>query len=129
MSNPLFENAEKFADRILDMCDYLLEQQEESKYGQQRKHVRYSTRVIVEQITRSGTSIGANISEGQGVQSKADLTAKFSISFKEANETYYWLRRMKNHKIINETMYESLNNDLQEILRLLTSSLNTLKNK
>lgn len=120
--NALYDKAADFADRILDMCDYLLEQMDG------RKRVRYSVEVCVKQVTRSGTSIAANIAEGKGAQSKADLTSKLSIAIKEAFETECWLERLRNRKVLTTEEYNSINGDLGEILRLLVSSLNTLKN-
>ncbi len=56
--------------------------------------------VLSRQILKSGTSIGANIEEAQGAHSKRDFIAKVQISLKEARETHYWLRLMRdyNHK-------------------------------
>ncbi len=64
--------------------------------------------VLSKQMLRSGTSIGANVEEAIGAQSKADFLAKLSIAYKEARETHYWIR------ILNKTGY--LPNDQSEIL-------------
>ena len=146
MESPLCSKSSSFADRILDMSDYLLgstsvSQQISNPVRQNTEllkcsntevlrysKVPYSVEVCVKQCARSGTSIGANVAEGQGVQSKADLVAKLSIAYKEAKETEYWLERLRNRKVLTVEMFTSMNNDLQEILRLLISSLNTLKN-
>lgn len=119
MDNPLYEKAIDFAERILDMSDFLLTKD---------KHP-YSLEVCVKQITRSGSSIAANVAEGQGGQSKPDLTAKLSIAYKEGKETEMWMELLKRKGFLTEEQYVSLNNDLQEILRILIASLNTLKNK
>ena len=138
MESPLCSKSSSFADRILDMSDFLLEPKEEwsqttvngKTFDKKVKvYPKYSVEVCVKQCARSGTSIGANVAEGQGVQSKADLVAKLSIAYKEAKETEYWLERLRNRKVLTEDMFTSINNDLQEILRLLISSLNTLKNR
>lgn len=57
---------------------------------------------IASQILRSGTSIGANVEEAQAAQSKRDFVSKLSISSKEARETKYWLRLIKESKITNK---------------------------
>ena len=138
MASPLYDKAALFADRILDMSDYLLTPKEQIEevsvngktYNKTIKiYPKYSIEVCVKQITRSGTSIVANIAEGQGVQSRADLTAKLSIAYKEALETECWLERLKNRNVLDESVLNSINDDLQEILRLLISSLNTLTTK
>jgi four helix bundle protein len=51
--------------------------------------------VLSKQFLRSATSIGANIEEAIGGQSKADFIAKLSISYKEARETAYWIKLLK----------------------------------
>lgn len=128
MGNPLFEKACAFADRILDMSDYLLEGDQTDGSEKKQKHIPYSVVVCVKQITRSGTSIMANVAEGQGVQSRADLTNKFSIAYKEAIETKCWLDRLKHRNVLTENQFASINADLEELTRILISSLNTLKN-
>ena len=53
--------------------------------------------ILSSQICKSGTSIGANISEAQYAHSKADFIAKMQIALKEANETCYWLILLRFH--------------------------------
>jgi len=79
------------------------------------------------QFLRSGTSIGANIHEGVYAQSKADFVSKLSISLKEANETSYWLILLKKTDYLTQETYNSLKSDLDELIRMIISSLKTAK--
>ena len=81
------------------------------------------------QIYRSGTSIGANIAESTNAQSEADFISKLSIALKEANETEYWLERLFNSGYINQKGYLSLKYDNTEIIKMLVSSIKTVKNR
>ena len=83
--------------------------------------------VLSKQILRSGTSIGANARESKNSQSKADFINKLSIALKEADETQYWLELLYESSIINENIFCSLNNDLKEIIAIITSSIKTAK--
>ena len=83
--------------------------------------------VLSKQILRSGTSIGANAKERKNSQSKADFINKLSIALKEADETQYWLELLYESEIINENIFSSLNNDLKEIIAIITSSIKTAK--
>ena len=83
--------------------------------------------VLSKQILRSGTSIGANTRERKNSQSKADFINKLSIALKEADETQYWLELLYESSIINENIFCSLNNDLKEIIAIITSSIKTAK--
>ncbi len=80
--------------------------------------------VISNQILRSGTSIGANIEEALAGQSKKDFIAKLSISSKEARETKYWLRLLKESELTNIDV-NSLILDIHELIRILTSIVKT----
>ena len=83
--------------------------------------------VLSKQILRSGTSIGANARERKNSQTKADFINKLSIALKEADETQYWLELLYESGIINENIFSSLNNDLKEIIAIITSSIKTAK--
>ncbi|MFA7273209.1 MAG: four helix bundle protein [Crocinitomicaceae bacterium] len=76
---------------------------------------------IADQILRSGTSIGANMEEAMGGQSAKDFFAKLTISYKEARETKYWLRLLKDTNIITLERQKTLYNDIEEILRIIGS--------
>lgn len=79
---------------------------------------------IAGQILRSGTSIGANVEEAQAAQSKRDFVSKLSISSKEARETKYWLRLIKESKISNKEV-DGLMKDCDELISLLTKIVKT----
>lgn len=81
------------------------------------------------QLLKSGTSIGANVSEGEQGQSKADFHSKMCIALKEANETYYWLRLLFATEYITEKEYISMEIDVKEIVALLTSICKTTQQK
>ena len=85
--------------------------------------------VLSKQILRSGTSIGANIAEAFYAESEMDFIHKLSIAQKECSETLYWLDLLYATQYINEVGYNSLNTDATEIMKLLTSSIKTVKNK
>lgn len=80
------------------------------------------------QLLRSGTAIGALISESEFAQSKADFINKLHIAVKEANESKYWLLMLCETDFITKAEYDSLKNDNEELLRLLISGIKTAKN-
>ena len=82
---------------------------------------------VVNQLLRSGTSIGANIHEANYASSRADFIAKMQIALKECYETEYWLELFSKTDIIAEETYKSLKNDCGKIRKLLISSINTAK--
>ncbi len=85
--------------------------------------------VLSRQLLRSGTSIGAMVRESEQAESRADFIHKLSIALKEANETDYWLDLLKETNYISSLEYNELNEDLGEILKLLTSIIKTSKSK
>ena len=83
--------------------------------------------VLTKQLLRSGTSVGANVSESVYAQSKPDFIHKLSIALKEAKESFYWLKLLHTTGYMNQSEFEnikSLNNDL---LNLLSKSIRTSK--
>ena len=102
-----------FAIRVVKLYKFLIEEKKEF--------------VLSKQLLKCGTSIGANVEEGEGGQTKKDFIAKMSIAFKEAMETNYWLRIMRDTDYITTKQFESINDGLKEIIKLLTSILNTSK--
>ena len=98
----------------------------EGGYGQFLQKEK-SEFIMSKQFLRSGTSIGANIHEGVYAQSKADFVSKLSISLKEANETSYWLILLKKTDYLTLETYNSLKSDLDELIRMIISSLKTAK--
>jgi len=83
--------------------------------------------ILSKQLLRSGTSVGANIRESEHAESKADFIHKLSIAQKEANESEYWIELLYKSEYIDKTMYESINDNISEIKRLLSSILVSLK--
>lgn len=84
-------------------------------------------RVIGKQFLRSGTSIGANVQEAQGAQSKADFIAKMSIAHKEALESAYWLRIFEKAKIVPEVRLAGLGDETEQLVKILSAILITAK--
>lgn len=80
--------------------------------------------IISNQLLRSGTSIGANVVEASAAQSKRDFIAKMAISSKEARETKYWLRLLKESQL-TQIDVKSLLLDIEELIRILTSIVKT----
>lgn len=85
--------------------------------------------VLVNQLLRSATSIGANVHEAQYAQSKNDFISKLEIAQKECYETEYWLELLYETECIEESKYKSVQNDCGAIRRMLISSLKTIKSK
>lgn len=81
---------------------------------------------LSKQLLRSATSIGANIREAQAGQSKRDFLAKIYISFKEANETAYWLELLNKSKLV-ALDYSSYIKEIEEIIKILTKIIQTTK--
>ncbi|AUS05518.1 four helix bundle protein [Pseudotamlana carrageenivorans] len=104
-----------FAVRIVNLYRFLITEHKEF--------------VLSKQLLRSGTSIGSNVREAEHAESKADFIHKLSISLKEANETEYWLDLLKETGYLNNSEYLSLEFDVKEILKLLTSIIKTSKLK
>jgi len=83
------------------------------------------SRTLANQLLRSGTSIGANVSEAQAGQSKKDFIAKMAISAKEARETHYWLKLLTATNIIPEVKLTDLTDESNQIIAILTSIIKT----
>jgi four helix bundle protein len=70
---------------------------------------------------RSGTSVGANVEEGQAGQSRADFVSKLSIACKEARETHYWLRLLSATKLVPESRLTGLLDEANQLIAILTA--------
>jgi four helix bundle protein len=79
------------------------------------------------QIVRAGTSIGANIEEAIGGSSRKDFKAKLDIAYKEARETSYWIKLLRDTNILETELANSLYKDCEELIKLLTAIINKLK--
>ena len=86
-------------------------------------------RTIGKQLLRSGTSIGANVQEGQAGQSKADFISKNYIALKEARETLYWLKLLAATEILPENRLTPIAQEAQEITRILGATIVKTKGK
>ena len=84
-------------------------------------------RELLIQLLKSGTSIGANVEEAIGAQSKADFIHKMGIAYKESRETNYWLRILKDTHIIEVKLAESFIANIQELNKILVSILKSSK--
>ncbi|WDT76890.1 MAG: four helix bundle protein [Candidatus Manganitrophus sp.] len=83
--------------------------------------------VLSKQLLRSGTSIGANVEEAIGGQSEKDFFAKMNIVYKEARETHYWLRLLRDSGLLEKTEAASILADCEELLKLSGSIIKTMK--
>jgi four helix bundle protein len=108
------ERAFQFAVRVVKLCQRL-----DTAPG--------VSRTLANQLLRSGTSIGANLEESKGGQSRADFLSKVSISLKEARETQYWLRLLIAADIISESQLEPLLDESSQITAILTTIVKKTK--
>lgn len=115
MENTIEEKSFDFAVRIVNLKDYLINEQKEFDLSRQ--------------ILRSGTSIGANVSEAQQAQSQADFLSKINIALKEAAETKYWLKLLRATDKLTEKETESILSECVEIEKILYSIVRTTKAK
>jgi len=98
----------EFAVRIVNLSSYLL-----GKPG--------VSRTLANQLLKAGTSIGANIEEAQGGQSRADFISKNAIALKEARETHYWLRLLVASKVVPESRVSELRDEAEQLMRIIGS--------
>lgn len=104
-----------FAVRIIKLYKYLKKQHSEWELSQQ--------------ILRAGTSIGALIREAEYAESKKDFMHKLHIGLKEANECAYWLELLYVTEFITKKMFDSMQKDAVELLKMLVASVKTTKEK
>lgn len=88
-----------------------------------------STQIIAKQLLRTATSVGANIVEAQASPSRKDFTNFFHYSLKSANETKYWLCLLKDANKGNVEIIDKLIKEIEELARILGSSILTLRGK
>lgn len=113
--NLLKDRSYSFALRIVKLSQYLAAESKEY--------------VLSKQVLRSGTSIGANIEEAFQGQSTMDFIHKLSIANKEAFETNYWLRLLRDSSFITPPQAKSLLEECEELQRMLVSAIKTSKAK
>lgn len=111
--NILVDLSRQFAVDIVMLCTQLKEQKKSS--------------VLLNQLLRCGTSIGANIHEANYASIKADFINKFQIALKECYETDYWLTLFKETNIITEVQYTALFSSCSKLRKLLVASITTAK--
>lgn len=111
--NIIYEKVEAFTDRIIRMNEYL--------------RGKKANRTMIDQVDRSGLSIGANINEAKYAQSRPDFISKMSIALKEAGETKYWIRKLFSGGFLSEIEFNSIYADSDEIVALLYSIIQTTK--
>ena len=85
--------------------------------------------IILSQLLRSGTSIGANVEEAIGAQSRKDFYAKMYIAYKEGRETHYWLRLLEDSGYLEPKIAAEMLEECNELLRIMGSILKTLRSK
>lgn len=108
--NVIRNRSYQFALRIIKLCLWLRE----------NKHFEISN-----QLLRSGTSIGANVEEALAGHSRKDFLHKMTIASKEARETFYWLRLLRDSEILNNEQSEEIILESEEIVKILTSIIKT----
>ena len=120
-----------FSDRIIKLNDYLLEQAANAKptykivkgkrvYEKSVPVYLQSISNLCNQLLRAGTSIGANNAEATGAISKADFKSKSYIALKEARESLYWLDLLHRNGYLNDTQFNSIYADCEELVKVLT---------
>lgn len=113
MSSDVQDKAFRFSVRVVRLNQYLRSRKKEY--------------VLSNQILRSGTSVGANLAEAEFAITKRDFTSKLYIALKEASETRYWLRLLHETGYLTKREYDSMMNEITDIIRILASSTKTLK--
>ena len=115
MENVIEVKSFDFAVRIVKLCRYIANEKNEH--------------ILSKQLLRSGTSIGANVAEAERGQSRADFYSKMGIALKEANETYYWIRLLYKTELLSEKEFCSIEPEIKEIIKILTSICKTSNSK
>lgn len=112
MSNSILrDRAKSFAKNIVLVC--------------RNMKLEHKETVLINQLLRSGTSIGANIHEAQYAQSTKDFISKLEIAQKECYETEYWLELLFETGCMEETTYKTIQNDTKR-LRSYTPNVNSI---
>lgn len=112
-NNIVQEKSYSLAIRIVNLYKFLISNKNEF--------------VLSKQLLRCGTSIGANIEEALGAQSRKDFLSKLSISYKEARETHYWIRLLSDTGYLSSDQKDSILLDINEVLKIIGSIQKTIK--
>ena len=138
------EKCKTFADRVIKLNDYLLEQasrkydvrrKREEVKGDSKQHLTsnvlpHTSRVPVHlqsvanlcnQLLRAGTSIGANNAEATNAISRTDYRSKSFIALKEARESLYWIELLHRNGYIDDKQYQSIYEDCEELVKILVT--------
>ena len=108
MKSDLPKRTFAFSVRIVRLCQAL------------ERHTGVA-RTLGRQLIRSGTSIGANVEEGQASQSRADFRMKYAIACKEARETHYWLRLLNETGMLPAEQLVPITQECDELIAILTT--------
>ncbi len=116
MANSILRDKSKaFAKEVVFLCRQLKERGIEG--------------VLISQLLKSGTSVGANVHEAQYAQGTKDFISKFEIALKECNESEYWLELLFETNSIDENEFKKLQSECVELRRMLVATVTTIKSK
>lgn len=113
--NIIVTKSYSFALRIVKLYNYLNSNKKEY--------------AISKQLLRSGTSIGANVEESIGGASRKDFVNKMKIAYKEARETHYWIRLLKDSDYLEKKLANSILKDCEELIKISGKIISTSKSK
>ena len=113
--NIILDKSYAFSIRIVKMYRYLVQNENEF--------------VLSKQVLRSGTQIGVNVEEAIGGQSPKDFISKLAIAYKEARETHYWIRLLRDCDFLKEKLANSMLEDCDELLKIIGTIIKTMRNK
>ena len=115
IDNNVYDLTKAFAVRIVKLYNFLCNEKKEF--------------VMSKQLLRCGTSIGANVAEGRNAQTRPDFITKMNIALKEASESLYWIDLLHDTEYLNDTQFESINNDCGKIVAVLTKIVKSTKDQ
>jgi four helix bundle protein len=113
--NIVKEKSYKFSLRIVKLYKYLIENKNEY--------------ILSKQVLRCGTSIGANIEEAIGGITKKDFVNKIFISYKEARETHYWIRLLRDSDYLESNLSESILSECEELIKITGKIISSSRKK
>ena len=111
---PIYHKSKEFALMTIELCRQL---QSKGEF------------ILSKQLFRSATSVGADYREGLGSESNSDFVHKISVSIKEAYESQYWLELLVEGNYITQDQFQELYSFIDELIRMMTASILTLKKK
>ena len=111
-SNEIQDRTYDFALRVIKLCKYL-------------ERDKSIIKVISNQLFKSRTSIGANVEEAIGAQSKKDFIFKMTIALKESRETYYWLRLLRDSDSVSVDKLSEIIDESEQIIKIISKIIIT----